>query len=124
MSADAGLSAERVLTSTTSIVVVDGGANTTATLQRAALTGDATASQNSNALTLATVNGNVGTFGSATQVGVFTVNAKGLITAASNATITANFSGPASSVEHGIVTYADTTGKLGESIADVFRGGY
>lgn len=39
-------------------------------------------------LTLATVNSNVGTFGSATQVGQFTVNGKGLITAASNITIT------------------------------------
>jgi hypothetical protein len=38
--------------------------------------------------TLATVNTNVGTFGSATQVGQFTVNAKGLVTAASNVTIT------------------------------------
>lgn len=38
--------------------------------------------------TLATVNSNTGTFGSATQTGTFTVNGKGLITAASNATIT------------------------------------
>lgn len=38
--------------------------------------------------TLATVNANVGSFGSATQVGTFTVNGKGLITAASNVTIT------------------------------------
>jgi hypothetical protein len=38
--------------------------------------------------TLATVNSNTGTFGSATQVGSFTVNAKGLITAASSITIT------------------------------------
>lgn len=38
--------------------------------------------------TLATVNVNVGSFGSATQVGTFTVNAKGLVTAASNTTIT------------------------------------
>lgn len=38
--------------------------------------------------TLATVNSNVGSFGSSTQVGTFTVNAKGLITAASNVTIT------------------------------------
>lgn len=37
--------------------------------------------------TLATVNGNVGSFGSATQTGTFTVNGKGLITAASNTTI-------------------------------------
>ena len=42
-------------------------------------------------LTLATVNGNVGSFGSATQVGTFTVNAKGLIEAASNVTITPDF---------------------------------
>lgn len=60
------------------------------------VTGDATSSgstfngsaNNTNALTLATVNANVGTFGSATQVGTFTTNAKGLITAASNVTIT------------------------------------
>ena len=38
--------------------------------------------------TLATVNSNVGTFGSATQVVQFTVNGKGLITAASNITVT------------------------------------
>lgn len=40
------------------------------------------------AATLATVNAGVGSFGSATQSPVFTVNAKGLITAAANATIT------------------------------------
>ncbi len=38
--------------------------------------------------TLATVNSNVGSFGSATAAAIFTVNAKGLITAASSATIT------------------------------------
>lgn len=67
-----------------SLVYVDA----TPLLTRAALTGDATASQGSNALTLATVNSNVGSFGSATQVATFTVNAKGLITAAANVTIT------------------------------------
>lgn len=50
------------------------------------LTGDVTSV--GNATTLATVNSNVGTFGSATQVAQVTVNAKGLITAASNVTIT------------------------------------
>lgn len=40
------------------------------------------------ALTLATVNGNVGTFGSATQSSQVTVNAKGLVTAAANVTVT------------------------------------
>jgi hypothetical protein len=48
-------------------------------------TGDATGA---TALTLATVNANVGAFGSATQVATFTVNAKGLTTAASNVTVT------------------------------------
>lgn len=48
-------------------------------------TGDATGA---TALTLATVNSNVGSFGSATQASVITVNAKGLVTAASNSTVT------------------------------------
>lgn len=53
-----------------------------------ALTGDATASgPGSAALTLATVNGNVGTFGTASATSTFTVNAKGLITAASSTSI-------------------------------------
>jgi hypothetical protein len=42
---------------------------------------------NSNTLTLATVNSDVGTFGSATQVPVFTVNGKGLITGVTNTSI-------------------------------------
>lgn len=47
-------------------------------------TGDATGA---TALTLATVNSNIGSFGSATQAPVVTVNAKGLVTAATNTTI-------------------------------------
>lgn len=54
-----------------------------------ALTGDVTASgTGSVAATLATVNSNVGSFGDATHVGTFTVNGKGLITAASSTAIT------------------------------------
>lgn len=41
----------------------------------------------SSALTLATVNSNVGSFGSGTSVATFTVNAKGLVTAAGSAAI-------------------------------------
>lgn len=55
------------------------------------LTGDITATFNSSgatATTLATVNSNVGTFGSATQSPQLTVNGKGLVTAVSNVTIT------------------------------------
>lgn len=50
------------------------------------LTGDVTSI--GNATTLATVNANVGTFGSATKASVVTVNAKGLVTAASDLTVT------------------------------------
>lgn len=60
------------------------------TLQAAqfpALTGDISTVAGALATTLATVNANFGTFGSATQVGIFTVNGKGLITAASNVSI-------------------------------------
>jgi len=53
------------------------------------LTGDATATgPGAAALTLATVNAGVGSFGSANQAPQITVNAKGLVTAAANVTIT------------------------------------
>jgi hypothetical protein len=55
-----------------------------------ALTGDGTASgPGSAAFTLATVNSNVGSFGGASSVPSFTVNAKGLITAASATAVVA-----------------------------------
>lgn len=47
-----------------------------------AFTGDVTTTAGTTVNTLATVNSNVGTFGAATQVPNFTVNAKGLVTAA------------------------------------------
>lgn len=55
-----------------------------------ALTGDGTAAgPGSSALTLATVNANVGTFGSSSSIPTFTVNGKGLVTAASGSALNA-----------------------------------
>lgn len=55
-----------------------------------ALTGDATATgPGSAALTLATVNTNTGSFGSSTAIPSFTVNGKGLVTAASSSAVVA-----------------------------------
>ena len=53
-----------------------------------AFTGDVTKALNGTALTLATVNSNIGAFGSATVSPIVTVNAKGLVTAVTTATIT------------------------------------
>ncbi len=64
----------------------------TGTLQAAqmpALTGDVTSPGASLATTLATVNSNVGSFGSSTSIPSFTVNGKGLITAASGNAVVA-----------------------------------
>lgn len=55
------------------------------------MSGDATAS-GTGTITFTTVNSNVGTFGSTTSCTTFTVNAKGLITAASQAACTPPFS--------------------------------
>lgn len=52
------------------------------------ITGSPITAAGTIALNLATVNGNVGSFGDATHVGAFTVNAKGLITAASSIAVT------------------------------------
>lgn len=72
---------------------VQGGADRKCTAAQMAaytyglMSGDATAT-GGGAFTLATVNGNVGSFGSTTNCTTITVNAKGLITAASQATCT------------------------------------
>lgn len=86
-----------------------------------ALTGDITTSAGAVATTLATVNGNVGSFGSASQCVTLTVNGKGLITAASQTACTAS----AASVTVGTTTVAsgtttrvlfDNAGVLGEYV--------
>ncbi len=62
-------------------------AGTLAAARMPALTGDITTSAGAVATTLATVNSNVGSFGSTSAVPIITVNAKGLITAVSTAAL-------------------------------------
>jgi hypothetical protein len=77
------------------------------TTQLPALTGDVTTSPGSAATTLATVNANVGTFGSATQTVQVTFNAKGLATAASNVTVTPAI-GSVTGLGAGVATFLAT----------------
>lgn len=81
------------------------------------MSGDATAS-GTGALTLATVNSNVGAFGSATAVPVITINGKGLVTAVSTTPLTSvnGVSYPASFTSGG-VPYASGTGAISSSAA-------
>lgn len=72
-----------------------------------ALTGDITTSAGAVATTLATVNANVGTFGSATQSIQVTYNAKGLVTAAANVTITPAI-GSVTGLGTGVATFLAT----------------
>jgi cytoskeletal protein CcmA (bactofilin family) len=98
-----------------------------ATARNLSLTGDATATLTSvdgtaavsAALTLATVNVDVGTFGNSVTVPTFTVNAKGLITAASSTAIPfasttvkglASFDGTQFSVTSGAATLVQVDG--------------
>lgn len=96
-SADDSWNFNKLVKATTFAGALTGNAGTAtklATARTIAFTGDATASGSfdgsanySQALTLATVNSNVGSFGSSTSVATFTVNAKGLVTAAGSASI-------------------------------------
>lgn len=78
------------------------------------MSGDSTLAA-SGALTLATVNSNVGTFGDATNVAQITVNGKGLITAASNVAITAGVSSIAGTANQ--ITASAATGAVTLSLA-------
>ncbi len=76
--------ANGMITSITSVTVSPVGSGISS------LTGDVTATgPGAAAATLATVNSNVGSFGSSTAIPTFTVNGKGLITAASTAVVVA-----------------------------------
>ena len=100
----------------TSLTVTDPTADRTITLPNATGTlishgmfsGDATVATN-GALTLATVNSNVGQAGSATAIPVVTVNAKGLVTAVSTASITTTLTIGADSGSNDTVSLASDT---------------
>ena len=92
---------------------ISGSAATLTTTRAIAISGDGTGTQNfdgsagiSISMTLATVNSNVGSYGAATgNIPTFTVNAKGLITAASHAAASGtwgiNITGYASNIAGG-----------------------
>ena len=100
----------------TTLTVTDPTADRTITLPNATGTlishgmfsGDATVAT-SGALTLATVNSNVGQAGSATAIPVVTVNAKGLVTAVSTASITTTLTVGADSGSNDTVSLATDT---------------
>jgi hypothetical protein len=80
---------------------------TVAAARMPALTGDVTTTAGAVATTLATVNANVGTFGSATQSVQLTANGKGLLTAAANVTITPAI-GSVTGLGTGVATFLAT----------------
>lgn len=81
--------------------------------QMPALTGDVTTTAGSVATSLATVNANVGSFGSVSAVATFTVNAKGLITAAGSSAISIA-STAISDLSTAIMTLANTQTVTGD----------
>lgn len=91
----AAIARSKVATGTANDVLINDGSGNLSSSTRLpagnfpALTGDITTVAGALATTLATVNANVGTFGSSSLVPLITVNAKGLITAASTASVTA-----------------------------------
>jgi hypothetical protein len=114
---DYTIDATAYLTASGSITGNAATATTLATARTIAASGDATWSVSfdgsvnvSSALTLATVNTNVGSFGSGTMVPVVTVNGKGLVTSVSTATITASGLGALTTVT------GDTTSRIANTV--------
>jgi hypothetical protein len=73
-----------ILTNATGLPLSSGVIGTLQAAQFPALTGDVSTGAGSLTTVLATVNSNVGSFGTSSEVSTITVNEKGLITAASN----------------------------------------
>lgn len=92
----------------------------TAAQANATHTGDATGA---TALTLATVNANVGSFGTATQVATFTVNAKGLTTAAANVSISIPMTAISDSTAAGRAVLGAASATAQTALFDVFTSG-
>jgi hypothetical protein len=88
------------------------------------VSGDATLA-NTGALTLATVNSNVGSFGSSTSIPVLTVNAKGLITAVNTVTVApaiGNVTGLGTNVATSLANNMAASGTLAILGANTFTG--
>jgi|694.fasta_scaffold125998_4 hypothetical protein len=75
-----------------------------------AFTGDVTTTAGSTVTTLANTAVTAGTYGSSSQAGTFTVDAKGRLTAASNTTITPAAIGAISTTQGGTISSAGVTG--------------
>jgi hypothetical protein len=92
-------------------------------IQTSAFTGDVTKAAGGTALTLATVNSNVGSFGLAASVAQFTVNAKGLITAAVNVAISVAATAISDSTAAGRAMLTAAGAAAQTALLDVFTSG-
>jgi len=128
--AGSGLDAD-LLDGNSSAFYLDAGNLNAGTLLAArmpALTGDVTSAAGAVATTLATVNANAGSFGSATKATTFTVNAKGLLTAAAEVTITPAWSDvsgkPATAAGMGLTDVVFLTGDQTVAGNKTFSGNF
>lgn len=101
----------------------DLSAGTVPAARMPAHTGDATSSAGSVALTLATVNSNVGSFGLAGSVAQFVVNAKGLITSVVNVAISIASTAISDSTAAGRAMLTAATAAAQTALLDVFTSG-